>query len=190
MVAKLKLKGAYWFPVNFPYDISNSSPPAWHKNFSATVSVKAAVAHMVEGVDIERFVYGHTDPFDFMCRAKVDRASKLMIGDQEVQRITRYYVAHNGGHMCKVSPPVKGAKVGDYKRKNGISDFEYDSVLRTIAPGQWDERIHTKNKSRYEIREMSIESGYKVAECNVASKFDFQNVNYEFYADKARKLVI
>lgn len=35
-----------------------------------------------------------------------------------------------------------------------------------------------------------IESGYKVAECNVASTFDFQNVNYEFYADKARKLVI
>lgn len=187
---KLKKKGAYWFADKFPDDISNSSPPAWHKDFSAVVATKAAVAHMTQGVDIERFVYGHGDPFDFMCRAKVDRSSKLMIGDDQVQRLTRYYVAHNGGHMRKISPPVKGAKVGDYKRRNGISDFEYQSVLDSIAPGMHDERIHTKNKSRYEIREMSIESGHKVAECNHAAKFDFGNVNYEWYIDKARKLVV
>ncbi len=187
---ELKQKGAYWYPEKFPDDISNSSPPAWHKDFSAIVSIKAAVAHMVHGADIERFVYGHAEPFDFMCRAKVDRSSKLMIGDQEVQRITRYYVAHNGGQMRKVSPPKEGCVLGDYKRKNGISEYEYQTILSQITPGTHDERIHTKNKSRYEIREMGIEAGHLVAECNVASKFDFQNVNYEYYIDKARKLVI
>jgi hypothetical protein len=190
MDGALKMKGAYWYPVKFPDDISSAQPPAWHKDFSAQVSIMAAVDHMVNGTDIERFVYAHQNPFDFMCRAKVDRASKLYIGDEEVQRITRYYVAHNGGHMRKVSPPVKGAQVGDYKRKNGISDSDYHAVLQEIGPGVHDERIHTKNKSKYEIREMSIESGYKVADCNVASRFDFQNVNYDYYIDKAKKLVI
>lgn len=184
----VKLKGAYWYPAIFPDDISNAQPPAWHKDFSAVVVTKAAVAHMVEGADIERFVYGHSDPFDFMCRAKVDRSSKLMIGDQEVQRITRYYVAHNGGAMRKISPPT--GEPGTYKRKNGVSQFEYDTIMGQIAPGAHDERIHTKNKSKYETREMGIEVGYLVAECNEASRFDFQNVNYEWYVEAAKKLVI
>lgn len=187
---KLKQKGAYWFPRVFPDDISNASPPAWHKDFSAVVSIKAAVEHMVTGADIEQFVCSHGDPFDFMCRAKVDRSSKLMIGDREVQRITRYYVAREGGHMRKISPPAKGAAIGDYKRKNGITDREYQDVLAMIQPGTWDERIHTKNKSRYEIREMAIESGYLVAECNHVNSFDFNNVNFDWYIEGARKLVI
>jgi hypothetical protein len=37
---------------------------------------------------------------------------------------------------------------------------------------------------------MGIESGFLVAECNRAADFDFQNVNYEWYIDKAQKLVI
>lgn len=185
---EVKLKGAYWYPANFPDDISNAQPPAWHKDFSAVVVTKAAVAHMVEGADIERFVYGHSDPFDFMCRAKVDRSSRLMIGDQEVQRITRYYVATSGGAMRKISPPT--GTPGAYKRKSGVSEFEYDTIMGQIAPGAWDERIHTKNRSKYETREMGIESGYLVAECNEASRFDFQNVNYDWYVEAAKKLVI
>lgn len=185
---KLKTKGAYWFPVKFPDDISNAQPPAWHKDFSNIVSTMAAVEHMVNGVDIERFIYSCADPFLFMCRAKCDRSSKLMIGDQEVQRIIRYYVAHNGGDLKKVSPPV--GTPGEYKRKNGISDFEWHTVLQEIGPGVWDNRIHTKNKSKYETREMSIESGFKVADCSVASDFDFANVNFEWYVQQARKLVI
>jgi hypothetical protein len=185
---KLKTKGAYWFPVKFPDDIAHAQPPAWHKDFSNIVSTMAAVEHMVNGVDIERFIYSQGDPFLFMCRAKCDRSSKLMIGDQEVQRICRYYVALNGGDMKKVSPPV--GTPGEYKRKNGISDFEWHTVLQEIGPGVHDLRIHTKNKSKYETREMSIESGFKVADCSVASDFDFQNVNYEWYVQQARKLVI
>lgn len=181
----VKMKGAYWYPRNFPDDISYCSPPAWHKDYSNQIVIMAAVAHMVEGVDIERFIYAHRDPFDFMCRAKVDRSSRLMIGDQEQQRICRYYLALNGGPMRKVSPPT--GEPGTFKRKSGITDREWS--LRP-ASGEWSAAHHTKNKSKYETREMAIEAGHLVAECNVASKFDFANLNYSWYIEAAKKLVI
>jgi hypothetical protein len=184
---ELKQKGAYWFPRKFPDDISNGTPPAWHKDYSAQVVIKAAVEHMVTGQDVERFVYSHADKFDFMCRAKVDRSSRLMIGDQEVQRVCRYYVANSGGAMRKVSPPVAGAQVGQYKRRSGISDYEWSQAPQD---GTWDPRWHTKNRSKYEIRETGIEAGFVVAECNRASDFDFGNVNFDWYVSAAKKLVI
>jgi hypothetical protein len=187
-LADLKQKGAYWYPRRFPEDISEAQPPAWHKDFSAQIVIMAAVAHMVEGVDIEQFIYSHRDPFDFMCRAKVDRSCKLMIGDKEQQRLTRYYIATDGATLCKVSPPA--GPEGEYKRRSGMTDREYHAIAKTVAPGVHDPRIHTKNKSRYETRVSEMEAGYLVAECNVASKFDFSNVNYGWYVEQARKLVI
>lgn len=182
---EIKQKGAYWYPKSFPDDISYCSPPAWHKDYSSQIVIMAAVAHMVEGADIERYIYAHRDPFDFMCRAKVDRSSRLMIGDQEQQRICRYYIALNGAPMRKVSPPT--GEPGTYKRKSGITDLEWS---RRPTDGTWSEAHHTKNKSKYETREMAIDAGFNVAECNVASKFDFGNLNYTWYIDQARKLVI
>jgi hypothetical protein len=181
----LKIKGAYWYPKRFPEDISEAQPPAWHKDFSAQICIAAAVEHMVNGVDIERFIYSHRDSFDFMCRAKVDRSSQLWIGDQQQQRITRYYIALSGGPLKKVSPPV--GLIGTYKRKSGISDYEWS---QRPASGEWHPDFHTKNKSKYETREMGIEAGYLVAQCNRASDFDFSNLNYSYYVEAAKKLVI
>lgn len=185
---KLKMKGRFWYPVKYPEDIGNASPPAWHKDLSALVVIKAAVEHMTKGVDIERFVFEHDDPFDFMCRAKCDRASKLMIGDQETQRITRYYIALTGGALRKISPPT--GPEGTFKRKSGISDMEYYSISQTLAPGVHDERVHTKNKSKHVTREIGIESGFLVASCNRASDFRWENLNHSWYIDAAKKLVI
>lgn len=189
---KLKQKGAYWFPdpMNYADSISQASPPCWYKDLGAIVTTRAAVAAMVQGIDPETFIRAHSDPFDFMCRAKVDRSSHLMLGAQRIQRVSRYYVARNGAPLIKVSPPVKGAQVGDFKRRSGLTDMEYNRIAATVPPGQWDERIHTKNKSRHEIREMSLQAGWNVAECNDASKFRFDNVNYDFYVTEARKLII
>lgn len=183
----LKQKGAYWFPRVFPDDISNAQPPAWHKDYSAQIVIMAAVEHMTRGVDIAEFVYSHDDPFDFMCRAKCDRSSRLMIGDRETQRITRYFVSTNGAQMRKVSPPA--GPVGTWKRRNGISDAEYYSVLQTVGDA-WDERIHTKNKSKYVQRETAIEAGFLVTECNRAADFDWESLNYSYYIEAAKKLVI
>jgi hypothetical protein len=187
-VPKYKLKGAFWFPQVFPDDITNASPPAWHKDLSNIVSTKAAVAHMTTGVSIERFIYDSADPFEFMIRAKCDRASQLWIGDQQTQRIIRYFVSREGGALRKVSPPTGVA--GEYKRRSGISDHEYYSIKQTLAAGVHDPRIHTKNKSVHQTRETGICSGFLVTDCSRASDFDFNALNYEFYIREAEKLVV
>ena len=189
----LKQKGAYWHPESgerYHESISEQQPPAWHKDLGNLVSIKAAVAQMVDGIPVEDYINFHTDPYDFMLRIKVGRADVLRLGDRELQRNTRYFVARDGQRMVKIAPPPKGAVVGAYKRANGVSDSDWQRVNAEIAPGTWDERIHTKNKSRYEMRETNIESGWLVEECNHASKFDWNRLNREYYIQEAKKLLI
>jgi hypothetical protein len=62
--------------------------------------------------------------------------------------------------------------------------------MASIPPGTWDSRVHTKNKSRYAVREMAIPARYNVAACNRASDFDFSNVDYSWYIEEAKKLII
>lgn len=192
----MKLKGAYWTPDPFNYaqSISEAQPPAWHKDLSNCVSIRAAVAAMVHNVPPETFIAMHNNPYDFMLRIKVGRQDTLTLDGQPIQKTSRYYVAKQGGNMVKISPPAKGAQIGSYKRANGVSDMLWHSVNAELEAtgrvGQWDERIHTKNKSKHENRETNIEAGYKVAICNDVNDFRFDNVNYEWYVQEARKLII
>lgn len=192
MKGNLKQKGAYWHPDPFNYaqSISECQPPAWHKDLSNVVSIQAAVAAMVHGVPPEIYIPLHTNKFDFMLRAKIDGKSKLMLGDRQMQKTTRYYVANNGEQLRKISPPSEGNEIGQFKKKNGITDHEYRKILALIGPGVWDERIHTKNKSTYEDRITMFEAGWKIAECNNANDFNFHNVCHRYYIDEAHKLII
>lgn len=186
---KLKQKGAYWTPDPFNYadSISNASPPCWYKDLGNIVSTKAALAAMIHGVDPETFIRLHTDPFDFMCRARATAGAQLWLGDRQLQRTSRYYVALDGQPMRKVSPPA--GPLGAFKRANGVSEAAYNQ--RMIATdGEWDADVCTKNKSRYEIRETAIEAGWPIAECNDARAFRFDNVNIAWYVAEARKLII
>ncbi len=187
----LKQKGAYWHPdpMNYADSISLASPPSWHKDLSNIVSTRAAVFSMVNEIDPELFIRTHSDPFDFMCRAKVNKASRLMLGDRQIQSTSRYYVALDGEPLSKVSPPPAGAVIGTFKRASKVSQAEYDRVMVETG-GQWDERVCTKNKSTYQDRVMNIQAGLKIAVCNRASDFDFANVDYNWYINEARKLIV
>lgn len=184
----LKLKGAYWTPDPLDYagSISNAQPPAWHKNISNVVSTRAAVSYMVHGVDIETFVRLNTNPYDFMCAVKVRKSDKLLWGDEQQQRNTRYFVSVNGRPLVK-NAPSKGT-FGAYKKANGISDGEYAKVMKETN-GQWDVRVCTKNKSKYEDSRTAIAAGYNVTVCNNVKDFDFNNVNYSWYVNEAKKLL-
>lgn len=185
----LKLKGAYWSPDPLDYygSISAAQPPAWHKDLGNVVSIRAAVAAMVHGVDPEQFIRMTTNPFDFMCRIKVGRNDKLLVGGAPVQRNTRYFVSTNGHGMVKIAPPA--GTPGAFKKANGISDGEYNRVMAETG-GQWDARVCTKNKSKYEQRETAIQAGHKVTVCNNVDDFNFAAIDYSWYVNEAKKLII
>lgn len=189
---KLKQKGAYWHPdlLNYADSISQAGPPAWHKDFNPTVVTRAAVAAMTQGIDPHQFMRMQHDPFEFVCRVKVDKASQLIWGGKQIQGTSRYFIAKNGYAMKKVSPPKDPATLGHYKRANKLTDAYFNAVMQEIGPGVWDERIHTKNKSKVTIRETAIQAGQQVMVCNDIADFDFNNVNFDWYVNEAKKLII
>lgn len=189
---KVKRKGAYEYNYQ------------WHQDPSSMVIAKAAEAALVRGEDIRTFITGHKDKFDFMIRAKVPRSSRLVMRwkewgiDHEMQNTTRVFISRNGGSLVKVMPPT--GKAGTWKRKNGITDEYYDSVINEIkgVTGDTDsdnvphdERIHTKSKSKHEAtREMGMQTGWLVTECADMKDFDWGSLNYEYYIQEAEKLVL
>lgn len=180
---KIKRKGAYWFP-----ETQKDYEGWWNKDFSMMAVQKGIdLVHRL-GYAPEDVIHLMSNPFDFMLRYKTTKGSKVYIGDKQMLKTVRYYISNDGETMIKRSPP-KG-KLGDFKRKNTLKDDFYLQVKKEIGEGVWDERIHTKNKSIYEERVTTVRSGYKVHECNIASKFDWNNVDYDFYVDEIKKLVI
>lgn len=185
---KVKRKGAYEYETR------------WNQDPSMKIVAKAAEAALVRGECPAAFILGHTNKFDFMLRAKVGRADRLVLrtpaGEQELQRTTRYFASLNGGSLYKQMPPKE--QPGTWKRKAKVSDHEYRRVMQEIA-GQrgeldaagtpWDARIHTGNQSRHELREMSMCSGWLVTECANAAAFDWGDLDYGFYVTEALKLI-
>ncbi len=187
MDGKIKRKGAYWYPITED-DYHGGSGSNWNKNFSMMAVQKCVEEVMLHGHKPEDIVRLIVDPFDFMIRYKTVGAAKVYIGDREQQRTLRYYVSTAGERAKKVAPP-KGI-IGHYKRKNKLTDEFYNKVMAEIPAGTWDERIHTGNKSKYAAVTTSIESGWLVKECNKASDFNWNDLNYDYYVAEIKKLII
>lgn len=189
---KIKRKGCYEYRYQY------------HQDPSAMVVPKAAEAALVRGEDIRTFITSHRDKFDFMLRAKVPRAARLVMrwpewgAEQELQNTTRVFISRNGGSLVKLLPPT--GTPGAWKRKNGLTDEAYYAVVREITgqPGDldstgipWDERIHTKSRSKHDaVRESGLCAGWRVTECADANDFDWGSLNYDWYIQEAEKLVL
>lgn len=184
---KIKRKGAYWYPITED-DYHGSSGSNWNKDFSNMSAQKAIEACLINSWSPESIVRLISDPFDFMLRYKTPAGAKLFIGDKEMLKTVRYYVSTKGERMKKVAAP-KG-EIGTWKRANKISDELWQQVTQEIPEGSWDARIHTKNKSRYEMTTTSIESGRLVRECNKASDFNWNDIDYSYYIEEINKLLI
>lgn len=98
---KIKRKGPYEYLL-----VEQGGTLGWHQNHSALVVPRAAEARLLHGTPIEQFIRQHADPMDFMLRAKVPRSSRLILGDRQVQNVTRYYVSTTGGALVKIMPPA------------------------------------------------------------------------------------
>lgn len=212
---KLKRIGAYAYERMDENPGTREVP--YGKDPSQLVIPKAAEAALVRGEDIRTFITSHADNYDFMCRAKVPRSNRLVMrwpeyDNAEIQlaSIIRYYVSNSGGTLVKVAPPT--GEPGTWKRAAKVSDTLYSQVIAELssqaktdemmldahygtgteldsAGTPWDERIHTKNKSKHDIREMGICVGWRVTDCSNVANFDRSTVNYDYYVEQAEKLV-
>jgi len=113
--------------------------PDWHQDRSSLVVPLAVDAWLRHGTDPTEFIYAHTDPFDFMRHIKIQRTSRLLWGDDEVQGTTRYHIALAGRPLTKMMPPIKGATeeraigvdVGwNVQVCNKASDFDWTNLNR------------------------------------------------------------
>jgi len=179
----VKAKGKYWYPVTV-----DDYEGVWNKDFSMLVVQKCAEAMLIHDINPEAMINAFIDKFDFMKYYKAKGASVLMLGDKEVQKTCRYYVSTKGQPLKKIDP-ARGPE-GTYCRKNSLSDKFYETTLASIAPGTWDERIHTKNKSVYKPVHTSIEAGKLIKLCNNADDFDWSDVDWEYYIEEIKKLYI
>jgi hypothetical protein len=180
---KIKAKGAYWYPKK-----EGDYDGWWNKDFSNMAAQKSIEACLIRGYlprDVVRLL---SDPFDFMLRYKTPSGAKLYVGDKEQLRTVRYYVSTEGEPMKKIANP-KG-ELGDWKRKNKITNEEFARIRSEIPKGAWDERIHTKNKGKYTAVTTSVEQGWLVKACNRASDFRWSDVNYDYYIKEIEKLQI
>ena len=179
---KFKAKGAYWYPEDWKdYD------GWWNKDYSAMVVQKAARLALVNDLNPAMSVPLITNPHDFMLRYKTPSGAQLYVGDKPTTKTVRYYVSKTGEPMFKSAKP-KG-KIGDWKRKNSLTDEYFNSVLKTIPEGQWDERIHTANKSKYDTVKTRIEANQLVKVCNNVLDFNGADVNFDYYIKETEKLV-
>lgn len=94
---KVKRKGCYEYEKDF------------HQNHSSLVIPKVAELHMLYGVDIAQTIYEWKNLYDFMLFAK--STGTLHIGDQEIQRRSRYIITNTGGTLIKTTANGSVSKV-------------------------------------------------------------------------------
>ena len=175
---KLKRKGKYEYEREL------------HQNHSSLVIQRAVESHLVNNTDIEDFIKNHDNIFDFFLRTNVPRSSRLIIeyddNIDDLQNITRYFVANNGGKLHKIMPPLKQTKSVEFYREQArtpaqIRDFKI--------------MLNRRNKLKVQDREriISINEGEIVQPINNIENPDINNfkdlINYEWYIKEAYKIV-
>lgn len=184
----VKLKGAY------DHDV------AWHQNHSSLVIPKAVEAFLIYGIDPSDYVAACQDPFDFCRTAKVQRNSKLVHGDREIQRVSRYHIAIRGEGLTKVMPPIKPAR----NVKNPVKLKAWENLVKTrqdIETHGQDYPYFTMNGDQITLgerlqelesslsRHNGIDVGFAVKVCNDIRDFDWSNLNRHWYTHQAKKLI-
>lgn len=201
---KLKNKGAYAHltHLDLGQDWSPDVGVDWHQNHNSLIIPKAVEAYFIHNVPVEDTIKQHNNIHNFMLCTKIGKNDRLINSEgEDLQRTTRYYVTHTGTKLTKISPPSKDYKIGQWCRKNKLSDVYYNSVLSVIRDGPfgdgdydstgtpWDERINTKNKSKYKMRETKIIGDRKLTECNDIRLADFSEIDYDYYIQESYKLI-
>lgn len=74
------------------------------KGLAPVVIPKAVINYFLTKESVSSFIKRQTDIKDFLMAQRVDKKFKVLYGDEEVQRINRYYASSNGKYLYKVNP--------------------------------------------------------------------------------------
>ncbi len=178
---KIKRVGAYQYVTPVDQEAFAATPErGWHQDHSAMIVPKAAEAHMLTGVDIEQYIRAHTDAFDFMMRVKVPRSSKLLLVDQvntvtetrETETVNGYVITED------VEVPVE-------RQVQNICRYYVahtnDKLVKVMPPTP---------KAPEKERRIGVEAAWNVKICNTLDEWDWWNVDYRYYVEEAKKLVL
>ena len=192
---KLKRKSAYEWNM-----AANSE---WHKDFSSRIIAKAAEAALVHGTPVIETVYAEKDISNFMLRTKVNRSDTLEFDDgestTEIQRVSRYYMAVEGGTITKRSNPTEKqiAKWNDgihYVHRDFPDKYVVKAKTSTAKlSGKYDV-VPDHLRRSMPVRTFSSNDKYKLKVCNsLQSTIEIEgvwdNLNYNYYITKANELV-
>jgi hypothetical protein len=148
----IKRKGAAFIYKEAPGELE------MHKNFSQLIVPKALEAYFVDGILPEDFIKNHDNIYDFFKRTKLPRNYWLLerdydeygnvIGEDEIQRITRYIVSGEtiydkdsklysnngcGRTLIKKMPPLKNKKALEkrvkLKEEQKLTDNQVDEIM-------------------------------------------------------------
>ena len=213
-MGKIKRKGAYEHDIQWHQDSSALIVP---KAAEAALVHGADIRTFIEShKDDYDFMCRAKAP---RSNKLVMRYPEFDNAEIECANIMRYYVTQHGGSLVKIAPPTgelgawkRAAKVSDatytavlaelqdktYERNmfSHIEDDQKREVMRAdhnveldAAGIPWDERIHTKNRSKHGKREMGICVGWRVTDCSNVANFDRSLIDYDYYVQEAEKLV-
>lgn len=161
-----------------------------HQNWSAMVIPKAAEQVLIHNRTVEEAVYSNNDIYDYLIFKKAPQFELVFQRGNEKVRVpqqgrSRYYVSTVGGTLVATKPPPEGKQFGDYKKANGVSEYEYAQRNMT---GIYDPAIHNKKRSVYTSQVSEAEKGWLVTMANDISQC-VNPINYEYYLERVRRLV-
>ena len=207
----IKYKGVY---VPFGAHEDHDDSLEWHKNHSMLIVKKAAVAAILEGIPVRKFITEHKDIYDFFSLAKVARTESLQLlhdikwdgvviySDQvyqDLQKTSRYLVTNSGHKLVKIMKPlVRKTKIvqmylpgwiskkitGHNKNISVETEHEYNNAYLI--------GYRTKDGGSYRIgpnRVMEIEADRMCTIYNTVVDGAVYDIDYNYYIDEAEKLV-
>ena len=143
MDGEVKRKGAY------EYDLE------WHQNGSALIVPKVAEQVLLHGASIRDTVLQWSDKFDFFCRVKVPRSSRLEGDGQPLPNMLRYYVSEGGVTLTKIMPPL-AKKPGVWRRigvESGWTVCPCNHVKDAVLPINYQYYINEIEKLTLPLKE-------------------------------------
>lgn len=169
---------------DYDYEKKVGANIAWNKNFSMLVVPKSAEAYLIRGVDISDFVHNHDNDFDFCLSVKANKSQKIIWGDEEIQKTTRYYVSKTGRPLIKIDKELKKVT----KRKQEI-------LLDEISAGRDGRGLFKLSKSGKlqpltpvdRVSGVGPVTGRKTTICNNGI-MDRSDIDYDFYIEEVKKL--